>query len=838
MPSSDSTQASICGFDIGSENCYIGIARQGGIEIILNEYSQRSTPAYISLGDKQRELGVSAKQKHMMNISNTFFALKRLVGRQYNEVSTSENLPFPIEQSDSGEVAVRVCHNDQEYCFSVTQLLAMLFTKLRQIAHNAVDCVINCPNYFTDGQRRALYDAALIAGLNPLRILSDMTAVGIYYCFYRLGSFETSSIVAFIDVGNTTTQCAIIYFDGTKKSMQLLSVEYESNIGGKHFDQLLANHFIQQHNLNLNKRARLRLEAECEKLKKQMSANSNSLPISIECLYEDRDFSSRIDRAQFEAISEQYFTIFEALFKRALDSAVAAFENLQKDNKDEKKLSEFKLSSVEVVGGASRIPAIKRIIKDVFGQEASTTLNADEVIAQGCALQCAMLSPSFKVAKQLQVLDFASYQINCKYWHVTEAESKTYSINPLFNRGEVMPYTRQITVNCKSLPMLFEFEYVNANGATTVIGQFQIDLAQKLKINNNKVKVRARLDNNGLISLVGATLLLEDKSTKNQIDDKGDDTIPCADQGAGAELGSKGNEDAQENKEEGSNQATKENEKKSHKEPVKSKVNAVDLVIQTLWIRGKLSDVELAKAIEVETNLILSDKNWKDRLDARNELEEYVYEWRDKLEDGRMDKFTTPHKKQDFMKDLKEIEQWLYDDEESGGTMSRSVYVEKLDALKNKYSNGIKFRSSEFENRTEFLEKLGKAIQMGEKLSESNENIEEAKLKKLHNMVSEKQKWFDECHTKLSSASLSDDPPVTTSDIKEQIDALESMTQSIYNDIQRKKLEKQREEEKKKFEEKVKKKEAEKKEENKKDAKSKNEEANTNFTPNEPMDVD
>ena len=163
-----------------------------------------------------------------------------------------------------------------------------------------------------------------------------------------------------------------------------------------------------------------------------------------------------------------------------------------------------------------------------------------------------------------------------------------------------------------------------------------------------------------------------------------------------------------------------------------------------------------------------------------------------------MDKFTTPHKKQDFMKDLKEIEQWLYDDEESGGTMSRSVYVEKLDALKNKYSNGIKFRSSEFENRTEFLEKLGKAIQMGEKLSESNENIEEAKLKKLHNMVSEKQKWFDECHTKLSSASLSDDPPVTTSDIKEQIDALESMTQSIYNDIQRKKLEKQREEEKKK----------------------------------------
>lgn len=322
MPSSAPSSASICGFDLGSENCYIGVAIQGGIEIILNEYSQRSTPAYVSLGDKQRELGVSAKQKQLTNLNNTFYALNRLVGRQYNEVVSSEDIAFPVDQSATGELAVKVWIDGEETTYTATQLLAMVLTKLRQVAGQPVDCVINCGNWFTDGQRRALRDAAAIAGLNPLRILNDMTAVGIYYSFYRVCK-DSNLIAAFVDVGHSQTQCSVIYFE--KTLMQVLAVEYIPNLGGKHFDELLANHFIDEQNLNLSKRARLRLIAECERLRKQMSANSNQLPLNVECLHDDRDFTARLDRATFEQLAANHFQAIEKCFRTTLEKATARY---------------------------------------------------------------------------------------------------------------------------------------------------------------------------------------------------------------------------------------------------------------------------------------------------------------------------------------------------------------------------------------------------------------------------------------------------------------------------------------------------------------------------------
>lgn len=257
-PTTQSTY-SICGFDIGSENCYIAVACGGGIEILLNDYSQRSTPAYVALGDKQRDLGVSAKQKQAMNIQSTFYAMKRLVGRQFQDVISTEQLPYPIDQGENGEAVVRITHNDEECVFSVTQLLAMLFTKLRQLSNNAVDCVLNCPNYFDDAQRRALIDAAYIAGLNPLRILPDLTAIAVFYGFYRTSSGVDSTVV-FVDVGQTTTQCSVVHFKNkaSTSSMNVLSVESDGYIGGKNFDECLANHFITQHGLTLNKRAKVR----------------------------------------------------------------------------------------------------------------------------------------------------------------------------------------------------------------------------------------------------------------------------------------------------------------------------------------------------------------------------------------------------------------------------------------------------------------------------------------------------------------------------------------------------------------------------------------------------
>lgn len=410
MASVANSSTSICGIDVGSENCYVAVARQGGIEILLNEYSQRSTPAYIAFGGSQRELGVSAKQKQMMNLTNTCVSPTLLIGKPFEELDL-EDIPYKVQKDKkTGEVVVCVNHNGEDLVLTPTQVLAMLFTKLRQISGNVIDCVINCPNYFTEIQKKALMDAAVIAGLNPLKVIPDMTAIALYYGFYRSSSAgqAESSIVAFVDCGHTSTQVSVVLFNHKESSMHVLDAEYEANAGGKHFDEVLAKHFINEKKLELNKRARYRLIAECEKLKKQMSANSNDLPINIECLYNDRDFSARADRSKFEELSSELLSKIKEMLARVLQRSI---EKYDRDFAD--KFGKFTtVHSVEIVGGTSRVPAIKRMIKDIFTVEPSTTLNADEAVARGCALQCAILSPTFKVAKELKINDSLPYQIN------------------------------------------------------------------------------------------------------------------------------------------------------------------------------------------------------------------------------------------------------------------------------------------------------------------------------------------------------------------------------------------------------------------------------------------
>lgn len=397
-------QSTICGIGLGAENCYVAVARQGGIEIMLNEYSQYSTPAYIGLGGKQRDLGTSAKQKQMTHLKNTCFAPSLLLGKKFSEIDRA-SIPYNIEQGPDDSILLRVNHNDEDLTLTPTQLLAMIFTKLRQIGGNPVDCVINCPSFFNDIQRRQMIDAAMIAGLNPLKLINDTTAVGLFYGFYRTPTDRESSIICFFDCGHSSSQSSIFFFNHKENSLTLLDTQYQANIGGRDFDKLIADYFIENQKLQLNDRARYRLYAECEKLKKQMSANSNDLPISIECLHNDRDFTGRMDRATFIELASGMFSKLQGMLERNLGCAKLKYEKLFAE-----KFGEFKISSVEIFGGSSRIPSIKQMVKTVFGLEPSTTLNADEAVARGCALQCTLLSPNFKIAKTLHLHDGTSFE--------------------------------------------------------------------------------------------------------------------------------------------------------------------------------------------------------------------------------------------------------------------------------------------------------------------------------------------------------------------------------------------------------------------------------------------
>ncbi len=792
VPPPLSATSAICGFDVGSENCYIAVARAGGIEILLNEYSQRSTPAYIAFGDKQRELGVSAKQKQMMNLSNTCFAPNRLIGRQLKDVT--EELPFQAEPTSNGEIAVRVWHNGEEQVFTATQIMAMLFTKLRQVSSNSIDCVVNCPNYFTDSQRRALMDAAAIAGLNPIRIIPDMTAISLYYGFYRTApSEQETTIAAFIDCGHSSTQCAVVLFNQKEHYFKVLSVEYEMNCGGKHLDEILANYFIDQHKLKLNKRSRFRLIAECEKLKKQMSANSNDLPLNIECLYDEKDFSSKMNRVLFEKLSEPLFNRLSELFSRTLVTATDKFNTELAE-----KFGDFRVDACEIVGGTSRVPAIKRLVKSIFGVKPTTTLNADEAVARGCALQCAMLSPTFKVARQMQIIDYAPFQIDFRYWHQSsygqEPESK--SVRSLFSRGHALPFTKQISINCQSLPIIAAFDYVNDSNQIVPIGEYKIYSTQNIQINKNQLKLKVRLDNNGIVVIYSASVTIEASSPKknsNNSENQVEDIEMNNEQNSSQTMETEEPQPSTEPNENSNNtEAADHKDPKEGKKPKKPKATSVELQIEPLWIRGKLSDSDLQKYKEIELNLILADKNCKEKMDAKNALEEYIYEWRDKLEAGGYDPFVENNEKQSFLIQLQTEEQWLYDQEDSGVVHSKSVYEEKLNKMRDSFSAAILKRKREFETRPSLLEQLGQRLQQSRKIIETAEEVERDSIKKLETETELKQKWFDESCGVFQSTPTTCNPSITCDQIKQQTDSLDSIIRQIVNDRHRRHEEKRR----------------------------------------------
>ena len=778
--------SAICGFDIGSENCYIAVARAGGIEILLNEYSQRSTPSYVGFGQNQRELGVSAKLKHLMNISNTCFSPNRIIGKRVNELT--EEFPFQIESTPNGDIAVRVWHNGEEQTFTAVQLMAMLLTKLKQISSGSVDCVLNCPNYFTDAQRRSLMDASAIAGLNPIRIIPDTTAIALYYGFYRTApSSQDLTIAAFIDCGHSSTQCAVVMYNHKENQMKILSVEYEVNCGGKHFDEVLANHFIAEQNLKLNKRARFRLIAECEKLKKQMSANSNELPINVECLYDEKDFSARMDRILFEQLSQPLLAKMNEVFVRASNSANDKF-NLETGGK----LGEFRVDVCEIVGGTSRIPAIKRMVKSVFGVEVTTTLNADEAVSRGCALQCAILSPTFKVARQLQIIDYAPFQIDFKYWHQSDAikETDVKTVRSLFPRGHQLPFTKQVSINCQSLPMIVAFDYVNETNQLVPIGEFKIFSTQNIQISKNQLKLRIRLDPNGVVVIHSVTVAVEGNHSpkkglndENQVEDiEMNNEQNCSQAMETDDTNAQNNQNSN-HKDSGDQKEDKKNKKKTI---------TIELQVEPIWIRGKLSDIDLQKYREIESNLILADKNWKEKTDAKNALEEYIYEWRDKLEGGGYDPFVETNDKEVFLSQLQSGEQWLYEQEDNGVVHSKSVYEERLKQMKDNFSNDILHRKREFETRPSFLEELGKSIQQARKVVDTAEDGETEAINKLEAEIQTKQKWLDDSCAAFNALKTTCNPQTTCDQIKQQIEAINSSVRQIVSDRTRRQEEKKR----------------------------------------------
>lgn len=767
---------SVVGFDVGFQSCYVAVARAGGIETIANEYSDRCTPSFVSFGPRNRAIGAAAKSQVVTNCKSTVQGFKRFHGRAFSDPyvqSAKSTLVYDLAQMPSGAAGIKVMYMEEERVFSIEQVTGMLLTKLKETAESAlkkpvVDCVISVPSYFTDAERRSVIDAAQIAGLNCLRLMNETTAVTLAYGIYKQdlpAPEEKPRIVVFVDLGHSGYQVSVCAFN--KGKLKILATAFDSELGGKDFDDILVKHFCeefrQKYALDVRSRPRalVRLYQECEKLKKLMSANSSDLPLNIECFMNDIDVSSKLNRGQFEEMCAGLLARVEAPLRSVMEQA---------------KLKKEDIYAVEIVGGASRMPAIKERVGKFFGKELSTTLNADEAVARGCALQCAILSPAFKV-REFSITDVVPYSVSLR-WHSAAEEGQ--SDCEVFPKNHAAPFSKVLTFYRKE-PFTLEGYYNNPKELlypTATIGQFVIrNVVAQQSGESSKVKVKVRVNIHGVFSVSGASLVELLKATEAEeametdSSAKDDESKMQVDQEEQKQSRDVGDKKSESEEMETSTEESKEDKKSDPPQPKKAKVKTktTELPIDNN-LHWQLSTDLLNGFVENEGKMIMQDKLEKERNDAKNNVEEYVYDMRDKLH-GVLEKFVTEADRDSFSLKLEDTENWLYED---GEDQQKQVYIDKLAELKT-MGQPICERFLEAEERPRAFEELGRQIQHFMKIVESYkakdeqyEHLDELEVTRVEKQVNDAMAWMNSRMNQQNNQSLTLEPVVKVVEIQEK----------------------------------------------------------------------
>lgn len=769
---------SVVGFDFGNDSCYISVARQGGIETIANDYSMRATPSYVAFSEKQRIMGVSAKSSHMTNVDKTFYGFKNLLGLMCNNPAVEEEasrLPFSISSEPNGTIGFRIDFMGKSKVLTPEQVTASLFTKLKETAENALntkinDVVISVPSFFNDSQRRALLDSAKMSGLNVLKLMNETTATALAYGIYKQDLPEGDAParnVIFVDCGHTSTQAAACSFN--KGKLTILSSGHEL-IGGRNHDEALANYFMDDFaskykiDVRANKKAKLKLLTEVEKIKKQMSANTNKMPLNIECFMNDIDVKGVVDRAAFEEMIVPMIKKIEVTLEEVLRTS-----GLKKEE----------IHSVEVVGGSSRIPSLKDAIERVLGKAPSTTLNADEAISRGCALQCAILSPIFKV-REFSVTDVQPFPIKL-VWGGPNAKKEESGDMEVFPQFHAVPFSKMLTFY-KSEPFTVVGEY-----AATVpfhnrhIGQFEIgEVRPTAEGGNQKVKVKVRINPNGIFFVSNASLVEkheveEEVEVPMEVDAKAatapangaktEDTMDTTDEKKDEDK--KPDEAGKEEMkvDEPKNDKAKKDDAPVRMEKRKKIVNkTVDLPVTSI-VLGSLMKERLDEATSIETAMARQDVCEQERLTAKNSVEEYIYEIRGKISD-ELEEFIVEDDRNKFVLELEDAENWLY---EEGEEADKPTYMEKLNKLKGK-GEAVRRRRSEFEERPGAINMMGQCLQLAQKAVEAYKDGDEkythldtAEVEKVQKLINEKGDWYGRVVQELNGLPKTADPSTLAS---------------------------------------------------------------------------
>ncbi|KAI9288726.1 heat shock protein 70 family [Umbelopsis sp. AD052] len=769
--------------DYGTEWFKVGLIKPGiPLDIALNKDSKRKTQAVVSIRGNERMYGGDAVNLAGRFPQATYFNLKSLAGRLYDDPHCAEYRNRFVNNMIKDPIrGTPLFQHDHNTTFTVEELIAFQFQNAKEQAsanaNEAVkDVVITVTPFATQFERQAILDAAELAGLNVLALMHDETAVALNYAISRKFT-STPEYHIFYDMGAGSTVASLVSFSNvevtegkrnkTYPQIEVKAVGYDATLGGHEFDvrlqKFLADGFMTQKksivesSIFQSERAMTRLLKEANRVKQILSANTETMA-SVEGLHEEQDFKMKVTRSELENLCKDLLARVDTPIKTVLEAA---------------KMKTSDVNSLVLVGGSVRVPSVQKILKKTIGSEkVAQNVNADEAAVLGAAFRGASISNQFRLTQEIKIKDVTTLPIQI----IKDSENSDgkQSRTTLFNEYGTMGIRKIVQMKKQSD---FEFDLVYGKTLTEEDKKLGLDHISTVKVSGltqalknhkadpanaddePKVKVSIELSDSGILSVTDASVSITS-----------DKPATIADK-VKSFFGSKDNKESTED------EKLKEPENQTKKS---EKVN-----LQVDWIpRGfsPLSPEQKKMASARITTFDESDAKRKAREESRNHLEAFVYRIQDFLYDDTVELVSTEEDRENLREHLSAASDWLYEEGENADT---PAYVERLRKLQ-LLERPITYRRSEHLKRDEHLSLLDKGIEAAQlfietilNMNETDRYHSEEELTNATTVVDEVKEWKTNKLGEQKALEPHVDPVLTTREIQKKMKDVEAALRKL-----------------------------------------------------------
>jgi heat shock protein 1/8 len=604
------------GIDLGTTYSCVAVFQNGSCEIIANSDGERTTPSYVAFTDTENLCGQSAKSQAAMNTENTVYDAKRLIGRKFSDPTVQADLKhytFKVVPDADDKPMIKLSDDKTYY---PEQISAMVLAEMKKTAesylgHKVSKAVITVPAYFNDSQRASTKDAARICGLEVLRIINEPTAAALAYGLDKKCDGEKNVLI--FDLGGGTFDVSLLTLDDGL--FEVKATAGDTHLGGEDFDSRMVTHLISEFkrkekiDISNNHRAMRRLRTACEKAKRTLSSSS-SASIEIDALHEGKDFYTSITRARFEELCAD-------LFRGCLDPV----EKVLRDAKMDKS----SVHEVVLVGGSTRIPKIQKMLSDFFnGKELCKSINQDEAVAYGAAVQAAILTgDKSESLSQILLVDVTPLSIGI--------ETAGNVMTVMIPRNTSIPTKKSQTFSTyadnqpAATIRVFEGERSFTKDCN-MLGQFELTGIPPAPRGVPQLEVIYDIDANGMLN------------------------VSACDKSSG----------------------------KTEKITIKND-------------KGRLSKEQVDQMIKEAERLKEEDENNLKKIEAKNKLESYIYNWRNQMDNKEITEKLGETDVNSIKNTIKETQDWL----DANTTATKEEFEEKLKDCESKFN---KFSSKLYQN--------------------------------------------------------------------------------------------------------------------------------------------